>query len=40
MVAVNMHKKQFKNLFILPVLFDKIYKADYNAELELPNPYR
>ena len=34
MVAVNMHKKQFKNLFILPVLFDKIYKADYNAEPE------
>ena len=38
--TVNMHKKQFKNLYILPVLFDKLYKADYNAKLELPNPYR
>ena len=37
---VNMHKKWFKNLFILPVLFDKLYKADYNADLELPVLYR
>ena len=40
MKAVNMHKNYFKNLFKMPVLFDKLYKADYNAELELPNPYR
>ena len=37
---VMLHKKCFKNLFILPVLFDKLYKADYNADLELPVRYR
>ena len=31
-----MHKNYFKNLFIMPVLFDKLYKAGYNAEQEMP----
>ncbi len=36
MTAVNMHKNYFKYLFKMPVLFDKLYKAGYNAEQEMP----